>query len=268
MNQLLNCKWKLEDIKHNARALLCIRPMWQERVKWRNISFFNVKKLNKRRTRNSNYQKWSQIYCSKAGKNKTKPASPPKPCALPWEEATKKRASTKSNISPTNLPHNHKRITTNGCGISPQDQDTDMARAEGSFLDRDLEGIFLLFTLIQWLAGHVAPTHCHGIESHGNRTRPISDFSFPAFSNMTPKGRVPGVVVRSARTRGNVNEGVIHTARLQGFVFSLAHSTDGVRMEEWPGRAEPQTASDRKHEMVSSTSCWELQEMQSIAHNW
>lgn len=63
------------------------------------------------------------------------------------------------------------------------------------------EGIFLLFTLLQWLAGLVTPAHCHGIESHGNRTRPISDFSFPAFSNITPKGRVPGVVVRNARDK-------------------------------------------------------------------
>lgn len=40
-----------------------------------------------------------------------------------------------------------------------------------------------------------------------------------------------------------------------------------MRMEEWSGGAEPQTASDRKLEMLSSTSCWELQEIQSIADN-
>lgn len=50
-------------------------------------------------------------------------------------------------------------------------------------------------------------------------------------------------------------------------MFSLVHSKDDVRMEEWSGGAEPQVASDRKSEMASSTSCWELQEMKSIADN-
>lgn len=47
---------------------------------------------------------------------------------------------------------------------------------------------------------------------------------------MTPKGRVPGVVVRNARIRGNVNEGVVYITRPECFMFSLACSTDGRRM--------------------------------------
>lgn len=65
----------------------------------------------------------------------------------------------------------------------------------------------------------------------------------------------------------NVNEGVVHITRPWCFIFLLAHSTDGMRMEEWSGRAESQTASDRKPEMGSSTFCWEPQEMQSIIDN-
>lgn len=101
-----------------------------------------------KKIKNSNYQKLSQNLCSKAGKNKTKPASSPKPCAFPWEEATKKkrastkplrrsnkkRPSTKSNISSSSLPYNYKRIPTNGYGTSPQDWDTDIPRAESNYL--------------------------------------------------------------------------------------------------------------------------------------
>lgn len=45
------------------------------------------------------------------------------------------RASSNSDVSPSNLPHNCKRtITTNGGGISPQAQDTGMLRAESNCL--------------------------------------------------------------------------------------------------------------------------------------
>lgn len=135
MNQLLNCKYKLEDIKHNARALLCIRPMRQERVKWRNSSFFNVKKnLIKEEQEIQIIRNDHRLTAQKEAKIKqNQPPLPPNlvPCL---EKKQHKRASTKSNISSSNLPHNHKRVTTNGCGISPQAQDTDMARAESNYL--------------------------------------------------------------------------------------------------------------------------------------
>ena len=204
MNQLLNCKWKLEDIKHNARALLYIRPMRQDWRNWRNIFCLNVKKPNNRSKGNSDDQKWLQSPCSKAGRIKQNQPPTPPPCALPWKEGMKELAETATfHLATHRIAGLLSGITTtNGCGISPQARDTDVPRAESSYLwQRPGEYFFFLFTLIQWLSGLTTPAHHHGIESHGNRTRTISDFLLHAFSSKTPKGSVPDAAVRNARDK-------------------------------------------------------------------
>lgn len=120
---------------------------------------------------------------------KIKPASPRQTLCLALRRSNKKDPAQRATFHPAQQMD---------VEFLPQTRTQTCPQQKATTVDRDLEGIFLLFTLIQWLAGLVTPAHCHGIESHGNKIRQISDFSFPLFSNMTPKGRVPGVVVRNA----------------------------------------------------------------------
>lgn len=204
MNQLLNCKWKLEDIKHDAMALLYIRPMRQERVNWRNIFCLNVKKPNNRSKGNSNDQKWLQSPCSKAGRIKqNQPPHPPTLCLA--MKRRDERASRNRNVSPSN-PHNRRVVIRDNnnkwmWNFTPSPGHRRTQSRKQLPLTETWRVFFSSLHLFSDSQGFTTPAHHHGIESHGNRTRTISDFLLRAFSSKTPKGSVPDAVVRNARDK-------------------------------------------------------------------
>lgn len=185
MNRLLNCKWELEGIKHNAKAIPCMRSTRQERANQRDIFCSDVEKCNSRSERNSNDQIWLQTPRSKEGRNKTKAAF------------LQTRRRQKGHGSPSNLPRCCKRTATiNGGRISPPAQDTGMLRAKS--LWHRPEGCFVSLHLFSGLSHQLTATKLNH-EAAGPEV--IHNLLFHAFSGKTPKGSTPGAVVRKARDK-------------------------------------------------------------------